>query len=166
MNPLPAQRTHAGKPDAVAGLHQAQTLDLLRRLANHLLGVGDLRDDDGLDGPVYAPWLGQLQKGYSFYPAAHWVALEDMIRGPGRATENHPGTRALLEPSIDPGGPAYILANRPLETYPFLAFLEDYYVLESDYGDRFKALRVLPKRWDHGWPRYLYRHRGAGVGPE
>ena len=121
---------------------------------------------EGMPGPVYAPWLGQLQKGYSFYPAAHWVALEDMIRGPGRATENHPGTRALLEPSIDPGGPAYILANRPLGTYPFFAFLEDYYVLESDYGDRFKALRVLPKRWDHGWPRYLYRHRGAGVGPE
>jgi len=19
-------------------------------------------------------------------------------------------------------------------------------------------LRVLPKRWDHGWPRYLYRY--------
>ena len=26
-------------------------------------------------------------------------------------------------------------------------------------GDRFAALRVLPKRYDHGWPRYLYRDR-------
>lgn len=111
-----------------------------------------------LDGPVYAPSIGQLQRGYTFYPTAHWVALEDMIRGPGRDTSNHPNTRRLLQPAIEPNGPAYILANYPLEVYYWIEFLNDYYVLESDLGDRFEPLRVLPARWDHGWPRYLYRY--------
>jgi hypothetical protein len=117
--------------------------------------VGMLR---GLDGHVYAPSLGQLQNSYSFYPAAHWVALEDMIRGPGIDTANHPNTRRLLDPAIHPDGPAYILANYPLSVYWWIAFLEEYYVLDTDYGDRFEPLRVLPARWDHGWPRYLYRY--------
>jgi len=111
----------------------------------------------GLDGPVYAPWLGQLQADYAFYPAAHWVALEDMIRGPGRDTRNHPDTRRLLDPVLHPNGPAYILTNYPLDYYPFLAFLTDDYTLGSDFGDRFAPLRVLPKRFDHGFPHYLYR---------
>ncbi|MFZ2055197.1 MAG: glycosyltransferase family 39 protein [Candidatus Aminicenantales bacterium] len=111
-----------------------------------------------LDGPVYAPSLGQLQTGFTFFPAAHWVALEDMIRRPGFDPRDHPNTRALLEPAIHPQGPAYILANKPLKSRPWIAFLEDHYELEADFGDRFKALRALPKRWDHGWPRYLYRH--------
>jgi hypothetical protein len=101
-----------------------------------------------------------LQRGFSFYPTAHWVALEDMIRGSGIDTRDHPNTRQLLEPAIHPEGPAYILANYPLDTYPWIAFLKDYYVVETDFGDRFKPLRVLPKRWDHGWPRYLYRYTG------
>jgi hypothetical protein len=114
---------------------------------------------NGLDGSVYAPSLGQLQDGYAFYPTAHWVALEDMIRGPGRDTANHPNTRLLLDPAIHPSmPPVYILANYPLEMFPWLAFLEEYYVLEADLGDRFEPLRVLPKHFDHGWPRYLYRY--------
>jgi hypothetical protein len=113
---------------------------------------------EGLEGSVYAPSLGQLQSGYVFYPAAHWVALEDMIRGPGRDTRNHPKTRPLLDPALHPKGEAYILANKPLSGFPWLAFLEDYYVMEIDFGDRFEPLRVLPARWDHGWPRYLYRY--------
>lgn len=112
----------------------------------------------GLEGEVYAPSLGQLQDGYEFYPAAHWVALEDMIRGPGRDTRNHPNTRALLEPALHPSGEAYVLANHPLDAYPWIQFLEEVYVLETDFGDRFQPLRVLPARWDHGWPRYLYRY--------
>ena len=40
-----------------------------------------------------------------------------------------------------------------------LAFLTDDYVLACDLGDRFAPLRVLPKRYDHGWPRYRYRNR-------
>jgi len=120
---------------------------------------------NGLKGNIYAPSLGQLQRGYTFHPAAHWVALEDVIRGPGLDTRNHPSTRRLLEPTINPGGPAYIIANYPLDYFQFLAFLEESYVLEEDFGDRFKALRVLPKRFDHSWPRYLYRYKRSGTSP-
>ena len=113
----------------------------------------------GMDGPVYAPSVGQLQADYAFFPAAHWVALQDMIRGPGRDERNHPVVRELLKPALEPRGKAYILANVRLEVYPWLAFLGEYYQLERDFGDRFKPLRVLPKRWDHGWPRYLYQYQ-------
>ena len=119
-----------------------------------------------LDGPVYAPSLGQLQKDFVFYPAAHWAALEDMIRKPGFDTKNNPNTRRFLEAVIQPIGPAYIFANYPLDKYPLLAFLGGYYVLEKDFQDEFIALRVLPKRWDHGWPRYLFRYVRPGTKPE
>jgi hypothetical protein len=117
-----------------------------------------------LQGQVYAPTLGQLPGGFTLYPAGHWVALEDMIRGPGKDTYNHPLTREMLAPAINPEGPAYILANYPLDVYWWIQFLEDYYVLEEDLGDQFKSLRLLPKRWDHGWPRYLYRYDPAAAG--
>ncbi len=42
-----------------------------------------------------------------------------------------------------------------------LRFLLDYYVLDTDLGDRFEPLRCLPKPYDHGWPRYLYRFAPA-----
>lgn len=113
---------------------------------------------NNLQGQVYAPTFGQLPQDYTFYPTGHWVALEDMIRGPGKDTSNHPLTRTMLEPAINPDGPAYILANYPLDVYWWIQFLEEYYVLEEDLGDRFKPLRLIPKRWDHGWPRYLYRY--------
>ena len=117
---------------------------------------------NGVDGTVYAPSLGQLQEGYVLYPAAHWVALEDMLRGPGKETRDHPTVRRLLQPVIEPNGPTYILSNYPLDDLiPALAFLTDYYVLAEDYEDRFKPLRVLPGRWDHAWPRYLYRYDAA-----
>jgi len=116
----------------------------------------------GLGGTVYAPSLGQLEEDFVLYPAAHWVALEDMIRGPGRDTHNQPITRRLLEPALEPAGPAFILANYRLEgDYSFpshLRFLLDDYVLDADLGDRFEPLRCLRKRFDHGWPRYLYRY--------
>jgi hypothetical protein len=118
-----------------------------------------------LDGAVYAPSLGQLQKDYAFYPAVHWAALEDMIRKPGFDTRNHPNTRRLLDPVIHPKGPAYIFANYPLDEYSWIAFLGDYYVLEKDFQAQFKPLRVLPKRWDHGWPRYLYRYARSEAVP-
>ena len=114
-----------------------------------------------LPGRVYAPSVGQLQRGYEFSPSAHWVALEDMVRTPGKEVRNHAGTRALLAPLLNAETPHYILANTS-SFMGFMAFLDDYYVLEKDYGDRFKALRALPKRWDHGWPRYLYRQRERG----
>ena len=82
-----------------------------------------------------------------------------MIRGPGKDTTNHPNTRKLLNPLLSPAIPSSIFANYPLENYGWLAFLNEYYVMQEDFGDRFKPLRVLPARWDHGWPRYLYTFR-------
>jgi hypothetical protein len=114
---------------------------------------------NNLHGNVYAPTLGQLEQGYVFYPAAHWVALEDMVRGPGRDTRNSPLVLSLLEPALHPSKPAFVLENHPLEnSCACIRFLTNYYVLDTDFGDRFEALRVLPKRFDHGWPRYLYRY--------
>lgn len=111
-----------------------------------------------LSGPVYAPSQGQLPPAqFTFAPAAHWVALEDMIRSPGRHAPDHPTTRRLLAPALDPHGPAFILTNEPLERYSFLCFLTGRYELTADFGDRYQALRPLPSRFDVGWPRYLYR---------
>jgi hypothetical protein len=110
-----------------------------------------------LGGPVFAPWQGQLPDGFVLQPAAHWVALEDLVRGPGRDPGGNPVVEQLASPALHPDGPAFILANQPLDTLQVLAFLQDDYVLACDLGDRFRALRVLPKRYDHRWPRYLYR---------
>ena len=111
-----------------------------------------------LDGPVYAPQLGQLQQDFKFYPAASSIALGDMIRGPGRDTSNNPNTRLLTEPAIHPSGSAYILVDDPLDKWATYAFLGEYYTLDKDFSDRFKPLRSLPKRWgETTWPRYLYR---------
>lgn len=117
----------------------------------------------GMDGPVYAPTLGQLPEGFELHPAAHWVALEDLVRGPGRNTRKQPIVRELVVPALTPDGPAYILENQPLEQRRhFLEFLSERYVLQADLGDRFRPLAVLPGRYDHGWPRYLYRHVDRG----
>ena len=110
-----------------------------------------------LPGPVYAPSIGELQRDYTLFPTAHWVALEDMIRGPGKDTRNHPNTRRLLDPVIHPEGEAFILAYFPLTYYPWLAFLDDCYVVEEDFGEYYSSLGVLRVRYEHGFPRYVYR---------
>jgi hypothetical protein len=122
--------------------------------------IGYLR---GLGGPVYGPWQGQLPDGFVLEPAAHWVALEDLVRGPGRDTRENPVVERLASPALHPDGSAFVLANQPLDTLAVLAFLQHNYVLVCDLGDRFRALRVLPKRYDHGWPRYLYCSRNRPV---
>ena len=121
--------------------------------------VGYLR---GLGAPVFGPWQGQLPDGFVLHPAAHWVALEDLARGPGRDPTTNTAVRRLAAPASRPTGPAFVIANQPLESRSVLAFLTDDYVLACDLGERFAALRVLPKRYDHGWPRYLYRNRQEG----
>jgi hypothetical protein len=119
-----------------------------------------------LDGQVYAPSLGQLPQDYQFFPAAHCVALDDMIRGPSRSTDN-PIVLHLLEPAIHPTGSAYILTNIPLDTYLTITFLGEYYVLDKDFSNQFMQLRSLPKRWgDTNWPRYLYRYALVKTAPE
>jgi hypothetical protein len=115
-----------------------------------------------LDGPVYAPWIGQLQDGYEFYPAVHWVPMEDMIRGPGKSTDDHPLTRGLLAPVANPSKKAYILMNYPLENDNMLRFLLNYYVLDKDLGERFAPLSTMPRKYNLLWPRYLYRFAPSG----
>ena len=113
-----------------------------------------------LPGTVYAPWIGQLENGYTFYPAAHWAAMEDMVRGPGRSTRNRPEVRRLLAPCLEPAGPAFLLINWPLDENFVYGFLNESYTLQADLGDRFKPLSaLLAKRYFHGWPRYLYRYQ-------
>ncbi len=117
----------------------------------------------GVDGAVYAPDIGQLQAEYTLYPAAHWVALEDMIRGAGNSTANNPLVRSLLAVLEEPSAGAYLLLNQPLEELPLFAYLGESYVLETDFGERFAALRLPPKRFEHGYPRYLYRFVGENA---
>jgi hypothetical protein len=117
----------------------------------------------GLDGPVFGPWQGQLPSGFRLAPSAHWVALEDLVRGPGEDVGRNPEIVRLTAPALHPAGPAYVITNQPLETLPVLAFLGDDYVLACDLGGRFAALRVLGKRYDHGWPRYVYRSRAQAA---
>ena len=116
-----------------------------------------------IPGTVYAPTQGQLAADYRFYPSAHWVAMEDMVRGPNRDRRNQPSTRHLLAPVAEPDHPAFILTNLPLAQTPVLEFLTARYVLVSDFGDRFKPLKVLPMRWDNGWPRFMYRYVPHGA---
>jgi hypothetical protein len=82
-----------------------------------------------------------------------------MVRGPGKDTRRNPLIMKTLEPLLDTGRKAYILDNRPLTTFPWFQYLNDSFELQSDFGDRFKALRCLPGRFDHLWPRYLYRRK-------
>ena len=110
-----------------------------------------------LDGPVYAPWVGQLQSGYEFSPSVHWVPMEDLVRGPGEF--NHPDVQQFLEPVIQPEGTAYILMNYPLENDPLLSPLLAEYRLEADLGERFSSLNTLPKRYNLEYPRYLYKYQ-------
>jgi hypothetical protein len=115
-----------------------------------------------LDGPVYAPWIGQLQDDYQFYPAVHWVPMTDLVRGPKVDWGSHPNTRRLLEPVANPKGKAFILAHDPLEDDYALAFLKENYVLVIDFEDRFRSLTTLPRRYYIGWPRYLYAYQPGG----
>jgi hypothetical protein len=110
-----------------------------------------------LDGTIYAPTLGQLPTDHTFFPAAHWVALEDLVRGPHKGTQNHPMIQGLLSPLLNSKEPVYILENHLLTQWPWFEYLNDHFVLEDDLGSRFRVLKFLPGRYDHKWPRYLYR---------
>lgn len=121
---------------------------------------------EALGGTVYAPSVGQFQEGERLYPTVHWVPLIDLIRYPGADLCNQPLTRVLLDPVLHPKGPAYLLMEHPLEEDAMLFFLTKAYVLETDFGNRFIALRDSPKLLEMGWPTYLYRYAPvAGVEP-
>ena len=119
-----------------------------------------------LDGKVYAPGIGQLADGPELYPAAHWVALDDIMRGPHRSAADSALARHMLDPIRHPAITAYVLTNHPLATLaPPVSELADGYTLVQDYGERFIALTALPRRFDHGYPRYLYRSTAAAEAP-
>ncbi|MEO6210894.1 MAG: hypothetical protein ABIQ10_12285 [Gemmatimonadaceae bacterium] len=116
-----------------------------------------------LDGTVYAPGIGDLADGPQLYPTAHWVALDDMMRGPYRAAADSALSRRMLDPIRHPAKTAYVLTNHPLATLaPPVSELADSYTLVEDYGTRFASLTALPRRFDHGYPRYLYRSTSTG----
>lgn len=121
---------------------------------------------DGLDGPVYAPDLGELPGRPRFHPGAHWVALDDIGRGPGHTAADREFAISLMAPAAHPVGTAYLLTNIPLagEEAP-VSLLDQAYMLQTDFGERFAALAGLPKRYDHKFPRYLYRFAGASDTP-
>lgn len=117
-----------------------------------------------LPGTVYAPGIGQLVSGPRLYPAAHWVALEDMMRGQHRTAADSALARRMLDPLRHPSAPAFVLTNRPLETMSApTSELAASYELVQDYGDRFTPLTAVPRPYHAGWPRYLYRSIGAGA---
>lgn len=121
----------------------------------------------GLDGPLYAPDIGELGEPPLFHPGAHWVALDDIGRGPGHTDRDRAIAYDLMGPAEHPAGPAYLITNLPLATeQPPLSLLAGSYTLQTDFGDRFEALAGLPKRYNHRFPRFLYRFsgtRGAGI---
>jgi hypothetical protein len=112
----------------------------------------------GLPGTVYMPWQGALPEGDLLWPTAHQIAVEDLVRGPGRDASDAPLVRRILLPVLRPRGSAWVLAHRALERTPKMRFLLDCYVREADFGDRFKPLTGLPRAFVNGWPRYLYRY--------
>jgi hypothetical protein len=116
-----------------------------------------------LPGKVYAPGIGQLADGPQLFPAAHWVALDDIMRGPHRSAADSALSRSMLDPLRHPATTAYVLTNHPLELLaPPVSELAHSYSLVTDYGARFSSLTALPRRFDHGYPRYLYRSTAAG----
>jgi hypothetical protein len=113
-------------------------------------------------GPVYAPDIGQTEDISLFAPTVHWVALEDMGRGPGHTEADRMRAWRVLDPVVHPQGSAFVLTNIPLEREtPPVSLLARYYTLDRDFGDRFAALAGTPKRFNHGYPRFLYRYTGA-----
>jgi hypothetical protein len=118
----------------------------------------------GLDGPLYAPDIGELAGPPLFHPGAHWVALDDIGRGPGHTGADRAIAYGLMGPAEHPAGRAYLITNLPLATeQPPLSRLSRLYVLQTDFGDRFAALAGLPKRYNHRFPRFLYRFSGTAA---
>ena len=118
----------------------------------------------GLDGPVYAPWFGDPPGDVPTTSRAHWVALEDRVRGPGRRVGEQPFVTAMLAPVATAPAPAYLLTISPLENDRILGWLAGPYVLQEAYGARFDPVRELPTRFGSRTPRYLYRRVELAAG--
>jgi hypothetical protein len=117
-----------------------------------------------LPGKVYAPGIGQFSDGPQLFPAAHWVALDDIMRGPRRTAADSALSRSMLDVIRHPATTVYVLTNKPLAAFgPPVSEIEDSYSLVKDYGSRFSSLRALPRRFDHGYPRFLYQSTASEV---
>lgn len=117
-----------------------------------------------LPGTVYAPGIGQFVNGPTLFPAAHWVALEDIGRGRRRSAADSALARQMMEPARHPSGVAFMLTNRPIASLSApVNELASSYMLVQDFGNRFAALEPLPRPFDTGFPRYLYRSTSDGA---
>jgi hypothetical protein len=112
---------------------------------------------EGLEGEVYSTSIGSLDKSEAVTDTAHWVALEDLVRGPGLDTTDHPQVKRLLRPLLENEKPVYLIEYLPLDSFPMFTQLNENFVLAEDLRDRFRPLECLPGRFFQGWPRYLYR---------
>jgi hypothetical protein len=117
-----------------------------------------------LPGTVYAPSIGQFVNGPTLYPAAHWIAVEDIMRGPRRTAADSALARQLIDPARHPEGVAFLLTNRPISMLSApVRELASSYRLVQDFGNRFAVLQPLPRPFDTGFPRYLYRSTSDGA---
>jgi 4-amino-4-deoxy-L-arabinose transferase-like glycosyltransferase len=111
---------------------------------------------DALPGRVYAPSVGALDDGGRIAPPMTWVALDDLSRGRRSDPASAATLRAVLAPLVTPATPTFILTSKPLDQTPAHSALVPSYRLHTDFGERFAALRGLPRRWGTPFPRYLY----------
>jgi hypothetical protein len=118
---------------------------------------------ENLDGPIFAPGLGDLPFAKETTSRAHWVALEDRVRGSGYEDQVFPFVKSVLAPVWKTPAPAYLVSVRPLEKDSILFWLADYYELQEVVGDRFSALRELPCRYGRRVPAYIYRRKSESL---
>ncbi len=113
-----------------------------------------------LPGTVYAPSQGYLGPDVSLTPGAHWVPLQDMLRGPRATAADTAAAHALLQPALHPAAPAWVLYGGALSRAQApLRDLAAEYSLDQDFGARFAALTPLDHRWSISAPRFLYRYQ-------
>ena len=103
--------------------------------------------------PIYAVQMGRLPPPLPAAAHAGWVPLADLTRGKTEGRDD-PLTHEILSPLAS--RPVCLLTNWPLENDDALRFLLDRFQQVEDFGDRFRALRILPTRFGTHWPRYLY----------
>ncbi len=111
-----------------------------------------------IEGKVAAPWIGQLPSDYEFSPGAHMVPLIDLYRGTENGLTEFPSKEELFAPITTPTDDAFLLLTVPIEDDGELNFLRNSYRLVIDFGEQYKSLSTLPKRYTIGWPRYLYQY--------
>ncbi|MFC1922172.1 ArnT family glycosyltransferase [Chloroflexota bacterium] len=113
-----------------------------------------------IDGTVYAPEIGPLERGYEFYPLMHAVAIGDLYRN-GFNDEDLQVKRTLFEPLIHPKGEAYIVMDREMENHYLLSELTNIYVLDPGLDFQNLSLAGLPMRYQASGPLFRYRYSPA-----